>query len=113
VAEEIRWDEKAGQKPNPSSKGKAKAQAPSSGDCVNRLAQLSSEKMEARSIIRWQHRLKREHPTGTERESLIEECGWKGGDSGRLGGEKKLVQRKNNRTHLTPTCLLMEGDYTH
>ena len=26
--------------------------------------------------------------------------------------EKKLVQRKNKRTHLTPTGLLMEGDYT-
>jgi hypothetical protein len=26
--------------------------------------------------------------------------------------EKNLVQRKNKRTHLTPTGLLMEGDYT-
>jgi len=34
--------------------------------------------MEPRSIIRWQHRLKREHPTGTEI-SVLEECGWKGG----------------------------------
>src|ERR1022692_2526091 len=30
----------------------------------------------------------------------------------RLGGRKNLVQRKNKRTHLTPTGLLMEGDYT-
>jgi hypothetical protein len=28
------------------------------------------------------------------------------------GREKNLVQRKNERTHLTPTGLLMEGDYT-
>jgi len=31
----------------------------------------------------------------------------------RLGKEKKLVQRKNKRIHLTPTGLLMEGDFTH
>jgi transposase len=31
------------------------------------------------------------------------------GDSGDLGGEKELVQRKNKATHLTPTGLLMEG----
>jgi hypothetical protein len=30
----------------------------------------------------------------------------------RLGGRKNRVQRKNKRTHLTPTRLLMEGDYT-
>ena len=29
-----------------------------------------------------------------------------------LGGEKNSVQRKNKRTHLTPTGLLMEGDYS-
>jgi len=40
------------------------------------------------------------------------ECGWKGGDSGDLA-EKNLVQQKTNRTHLTPTGLLMEGVYTH
>ena len=27
--------------------------------------------------------------------------------------EKNLVQSKNKRTHLTPTGLLMEGDYTN
>jgi hypothetical protein len=27
--------------------------------------------------------------------------------------EKNLVQRNNKRTHLTPTGLLMEGDYTN
>jgi hypothetical protein len=30
----------------------------------------------------------------------------------RLGGRKNLVQRKNERTDLTPTGLLMEGVYT-
>src|ERR1039457_3259295 len=30
----------------------------------------------------------------------------------RLGGRKNLVQRKNKRTHLTPTGLLIEGDFT-
>src|SRR5271157_3446236 len=65
--------------------------------------------MEPRSTIRWQHRLKREHPTCTERtKSLTEECGWKGGDSRRLGGRKNLVDEKQ-KTHLTPTGLLMEG----
>jgi hypothetical protein len=41
--------------------------------------------------------------------SLIEECGWKDGDSGNPAGRKTLVQRKNQRTRLTPTGLLMEG----
>jgi hypothetical protein len=68
---------------------KSKSPKPSSGDCVNRLAQPSSLGMEARSTIRWQHRLKREHPTCTERtKSLNKECGWKGGDSGDSAGEK-------------------------
>jgi len=39
------------------------------------------------------------------------ECGWKGGDSGDSTG-KNLDQRKNKRTHLTPTGLLMEGHST-
>jgi len=30
----------------------------------------------------------------------------------RLGGRKNLVQRKNERTYLTPTGLLMEGVFT-
>ena len=44
--------------------------------------------------------------------ALIEECAWKGGDSGNSAGQKTYVQRKNNSTHLTPTGLLMEGVYT-
>src|ERR1700687_3604952 len=69
--------------------------------------------MEPRSIIRWQHRLKREHPTCTERtKALIEECGWKGGDSGDSAGKKQRDQQIPKRIPLTPTGLLMEGDYT-
>ena len=44
----------------------------------------SLEKKEQRSIHRWQHLLKRVHPTCTERQSLNKECGWKGGDRGGL-----------------------------
>ena len=46
-----------------------------------------------RSIDRWQHRLKREHPTCTERtKALIEECGWTGGDSGDSAGVTNKFQ---------------------
>jgi hypothetical protein len=52
--------------------------------------------------------LKREHPTGNERQSLNKECGWKDGDRGSpaqtqnpLGGKRK--------TDLTLTGRLMEG----
>jgi DNA-binding transcriptional MerR regulator len=38
-----------------------------------------------------------------------QECGRRGGDSGDSAGREKLVQRKNKRTHLTPTGILMEG----
>src|SRR6202035_3581182 len=70
--------------------------------------------MEPRSIIRWQHRLKREHPTCTERtKALIEECGWKGGDSGDSAGKKQRDQQIPKRIPLTPTGLLMEGVYTN
>ena len=70
--------------------------------------------MEPRSINRWQHRLKREHPTCTERtKALIEECGWKGGDRGNSAGNKQRDQQIPKRIPLTPTGLLMEGDYTN
>src|SRR5450432_831484 len=69
--------------------------------------------MEPRSINRWQHRLKREHPTCTERtKALIEECGWKGGDSGDSAGKKQRDRQIPKRIPLTPTGLLMEGVYT-
>ena len=41
------------------------------------------------------------------------ECGWKGGDSGDSAGKKQRVQQIPKRIPLTPTGLLMEGDYTH
>jgi hypothetical protein len=48
---------------------KAKAPKPSSGDCVHRQAHFH-RKVKRRPIIRWQHRLKRERPTCTERKPL-------------------------------------------
>ena len=53
--------------------------------------------------------MNREHPTGTERESLTQECGWKGGD---IGGWAERKMKKNDREEkklLTGTGLLMEG----
>jgi hypothetical protein len=48
--------------------------------------------MEKRSFNRWQHRLKREHPTCTERiDSLIDECGWKGGDSSSSADKDRIL----------------------
>jgi hypothetical protein len=46
-------------------------------------------------------------------QSLLEECGWKGGDSGDSAKRKNFVQRRNHKTYLTPTGLLMEGVYTN
>ena len=47
-------------------------------------ARLSQNQWDERSIHRYQHLLKREHPTCTERISLTKECGWKHGDKGGL-----------------------------
>ena len=50
---------------------------------------------------RWQHRLKREHPTCTERsKALSEECGWKGGDSGNSAGKKTACPTKSKTNPL-------------
>ncbi len=70
------------------------------------------DSMKTRSINSWQHRLKREHPTGTERNRSSKSA------DGRVAtvataARKSLVQRKEKRTLLTPTGLLMEGDYTN
>ncbi len=115
---EIRWDEKAGLRRDAvrsqvidaleaqeiketgneerSSKGKAKAQSRVSVTASIAWPDFHSYEWNERSKIRWQHRLKREHPTGTERtESLLEECGWKGGDSGDSAGEKSCPTKKN------------------
>jgi len=64
----------------------------------------------ARPLTRWQHLLKREHPTGTEQKLLYYECGWKGGDRGGLAERKKWKKaRKGQEKPLTGTGLLM-GD---
>jgi hypothetical protein len=46
------------------------------------------------------------------KQSLIEECGRKGGDSGDAARKKQHDQQRPKRIHLTLTGLLMEGDYT-
>ena len=66
-------------------------------------------KMEKRSTNSWQHRLKRERPTCTERKIAHEECGWKGGDSGNSAHREILSNEKKQQNHLTPIGLLMEG----
>ena len=67
---------------------------------------------EERSTIRWQRRLKRERPTCTERTKLLlESADGRMASVANSAGEK-LVNQNNTRTHLTPTGLLMEGDYT-
>src|ERR1700731_1460109 len=67
--------------------------------------------MDERSIIRWQHRLKRERATCTERTKSLTRVRMEGWRRWLTRPEKNLVQQKNNRIHLTPTGLLMEGDY--
>src|SRR6202162_3281768 len=52
--------------------------------------------------------LKREHPTGTERQWLNKECGWKDGDRGGPAQTQKPLGGKR-KTNLTLTGLLMEG----
>jgi len=52
--------------------------------------------------------LKREHPTGTERQSLTKECGWKDGDRGGPAQTQNPLVRKR-KTDLTLTGLLMKG----
>jgi Transposase IS116/IS110/IS902 family len=76
---------------------RTKAQTSSSGDCVNRLAQLPFSGWNWRSIIRWQHRLNREHPPCTERTKAHQECGWKGGEGGNSAGEKTLSNEQTTK----------------
>jgi len=66
------------------------------------LARTSLVEREPRALIRWQHLLNQEHPTGTERKSLTQECGWKGGDRGGLAERKKRRSRQQKK-------LLLEG----
>jgi hypothetical protein len=60
--------------------------------------------------------MNREHPTGTERKSLTQECGWKGGDIGGLAERKRDRKKKEQKNSyrereklLTAAGLLMEG----
>ena len=54
--------------------------------------------------------MNREHPTGTERKSLTQECGWKGGDRGGLAerGKREKIYGESKKP-LTGIGLLMEG----
>ena len=64
-----------------------------------------------RAINRWQHRLKRERPTCTERnESLLESAD---GSMATVATRRRktFVSRKRTKIYLTPAGLLMEGDY--
>jgi hypothetical protein len=48
-----------------------------------------------------EQRLKREHPTGTERNQIApRECGWKGGDSGGSLGRRKNLLSSTGITRL-------------
>src|SRR5215469_1358582 len=71
---------------------------------------LPSNRGTRRPLTRQQHLLHREHPTGTERKSLTQECGWKGGDRGGLA-EREKVKKTEERVKklLTWIGLLMEG----
>src|SRR5262249_52906830 len=97
---------------NRSRKRKRQKPKPSSGDCVNRQAHVSALQRNDRSLIRWQHRLKRERPTCTERnDSLLESAD--GSMATAAKARKNLENKNETRNPLTPTGLLMEGDYTH
>jgi len=50
-----------------------------------------------RSIIRWQHLLNQVHPPCTERQSLNNECGWKGGDRGGLAQWEQFEKEENKK----------------
>jgi hypothetical protein len=64
--------------------------------------------MEERSILRLQHLLKRERPTGTERKIAQQRVRMEGWRQRRLGSEPKNPLKKN-KILLTRTGLLMEG----
>ena len=52
--------------------------------------------------------MNREHPTGTERKSLTQECGWKGGDRGGLAEWEQIHGKKKAKVCLS-TGLLRKG----
>ena len=62
-----------------------------------------------RSPNRWQHRLKRERPTCTERnDSLLESANGSMATVATRREKNLFVSEKQRRMHLTPTGLLME-----
>jgi hypothetical protein len=66
-----------------------------------------------RAPNRWQHRLKRERPTCTERnKSLLESADGSMATVAPRQNESSSYE-KPERIHLTPTGLLMEGHYAH
>jgi len=81
------------------------------GSCV-----LCFQASMSSSVLGWQSRFEiglcptTHHLRATEFAGGPRECGWKHGGSGYSAGEN-LVQLKQKRIHLTPTGLLMEGDY--
>src|SRR3984957_3395971 len=86
--------------------------APSSGDCVYGLAPTCIARWEQRSTNRWQHRLQREHPTGTERNNRstrVRMEGWRQGCFGRKARtEKPRQDQKSGR----PLPFLPDGMVT-
>ena len=62
---------------------------------------------------RWQHRLNENAQHAPSERIAPRECEWKHGDSGHSAGEENVPNKKETRIDLTPTGLLMEGDYTN
>jgi hypothetical protein len=75
------------------------AEPPSSGDC-GQVPDPSSELWKRRSILRLQHLLKRERPTGTERKSLKKSAdGRMASEAARLRAKDQINARKR-KNHL-------------
>ena len=62
-------------------------------------AQTLARLARIRATNRWQHRLKRERPTCTERNEIApRECGWKHGDSGHSAGEQTMFHETSKES---------------
>ena len=94
---------------------KQKAQTPSSGDCVYGLAQFPSQEMgaEVENQLAAPTEARTPNRHRAKSKSLIQECGWKGGDQRRPWLGKQLDQQKTKRIDLIPTGILMEGHFAH
>ena len=92
---------------------KSQSLKPSSGDCVNRLAQLSSwrwNEVDNQMAAPAETRTPNLHRANQSAHRRVRMEGWR---QWRLGGKKQRDQQIPKRIPLTPTGLLMEGDYTH